>query len=335
MIKIRLQLTLVISLISMQATIAEPLFDDGDPNVRDLGLIAQWFEGEYDNDEQLWVENRSDWWGKADEKHERIHAVHKRINADKVGKYVFYVEEYLDDDRSKVSRQRIVSFVSMKDKPGIIMKLYFIKDAEKYLIAGDSHEEVLANVTLESLFGLDGCDVIFQRNGEEFEGSMADKAWQFGKGDELRYSVHEMIISENEYWRVDRTFLVKDDSFFKGHPNAEPHKLRKVKFYTCDVSFYEKAYYMPSEKDKSYKGLKVHDQGGTAYVLNPVDGKTYFIQLRNKEYPFYDLQESNFFFLRLKEKGAQASTALAFAEPHAKKIGFQINWVSATCKCED
>ncbi len=333
--KLRLQVLLILTLFINQTTFAESLFEYGDPNVRDLGLIAKWFEGEFDNDEQLWVENRSDWWGKPNEKHDRLHTIHKRIKAESIGKFVFYVEEYTNDDKTKVGRQRIVSFESMIDKPGIIMKLYFIKEAEKFLLAADTHNKMLSNVTLDTLFGLDGCDVIFQRNGQQFHGSMVSKACQFGKGNELRYSVHDMVISEGEYWRVDRTFLVKDNSFFKGHPNPEPYKMRKAKFYTCDVSFYEKAYYMPGKKDKSYKSLQVHDQGGTAYVLNPIDGKTYFIQLRNKEYPFYNLEESNFFFLRLKEENAQVSTALAFAEPHAKKIGFQINWVSATCECNN
>lgn len=334
--KLRFLAPLILAIICFHTTIAAPTFDDGDPNVRDLGLLAKWFEGEYDNDEQLWVEARQDWWGKADEKHGRMHAIHKRIKADSIGKYVFYIEEYMDDDPTNVGRQRIVSFESLGEKKqGIVMKLYFLKDATKYLMASETHKTMLENVTMESLFGLDGCDVIFQRVGQQFQGSMGDKACQFGKGDELRYSVHDMTISEGEYWRVDRTFLVKDNSFWKGHPNAEPHKMRKAKIYTCDVSFYEKAYYLPGEKDKSYKGLKVHDQGGTAYLLNPVDGKTYFVQLRNKQYPFYDLEDSDFFFLRFKEKGAQASTALAFAAPGATKVGFQINWASATCECEE
>lgn len=327
---------LIFCLLCFQTTIVASTFDDADPNVRDLGLLAKWFVGEYDNDEQLWVEARKDWWGKANEKHGRVHAIHKRIKADNIGKYVFYIEEYMDDNPTKVGRQRIISFESLGEKkPGIVMKIYFLKDAPKYLLSAETHQTMLENLTMDVLFGLDGCNVIFQRNGQQFHGSMVAKACQFGEGNELRYSVHDMVISESEYWRVDRTFLVKDDSFWKGHPNAEPHKMRKVKFYTCDVSFYEKAYYLPGENDKSYKGLRVHDQGGTVYVLNPVDGKTYFVQLRNKEYPFYDLEDSDFFFLRFKEKGAQASTALAFAEPGAKKIGFQMNWASAVCECEE
>ncbi len=305
-----------------------------DPNVRDLQLLTKWFEGAFDNDEQIWVEGRSDWWGTADEKHDQIHAVHKRIKADSIGPYVFYIEEYVNNDPEQVGRQRIVSFHSEGETPGIRMKIYFLKDAKKYLLASETHAQLIQNVSLTSLFGLDGCDVIFQRVGDQYHGSMAEKACQFGEGDKRRYSVHDMIVSEKQYWRVDRTFLTSDDSFYKGHPNAEPHKMRKVNFYNCEVSFYEKAYYLPGEKDKKYKNLRVHDQGGTAYVENPVDGKTYFIQLRNKEYPFYALEDADFFFLRLKEKGQQESVALGFAEPKAKTIGFQMNWASAICECE-
>ncbi len=328
---------ILLAICSLQLTIASPniIFDLGDPNTRDLEVLANWFEGEFDNDDQMWVEARGDWWGKENEKHQQMHAIHKRVKADSIGNFVFYVEEYLDNDQTKISRQRLVSFHSLKEKPGIAMKIYFLKDASKYALDSDTHQTMMNTISKKNLFGLDGCDVIFQRKGEQYHGSMESKACQFGKGKEKRYSVHDIILSEKQYWRVDRTFLVKDDSFHKGHPNAEPHKMKKVKYYTCDVSFFKTAYYVPSEKDKSFKNLKVHNQGGKASMVNPINGKTYYIQLRDKEYPFYKLEDSNFFFLRLKEEGQKASVALAFAEPKAKKIGFQLGWVSAVCECEE
>ncbi len=333
--KKKFRLLIICSITGMLQCLGMAMDPPADPNLRDLQLLAQWFEGEFDNDEQLWVENRSDWQGNPEEKHDRVHAMHKKVTADSIGNYIFYVEEFINDDPNKISRQRLISFESAVDTLGIIMKIYFLKDTAKYALGASSHQQAISNISKNDLFGLDGCDVIFQRVGDQFHGSMKDRACQFGKGDELRYSVHNLIISKEQYWRVDRTFLVKDNSFWKGHPNNEPHKMRRVNFYTCDVSFYEKAYYLPSEKDRKYDGLRVHDQGGTAVVENPIDGKTYFIQLRNKQYPFYPLEDSNFFFLRFKEQGAKASTALAFGEPMAKTIGFQMNWASAVCKCEE
>ncbi|MEN0050131.1 MAG: chromophore lyase CpcT/CpeT [Bacteroidota bacterium] len=304
-----------------------------DPNARDLVKLTQWFEGEFDNDSQIWYENRYSWKGNPEERHHRIHTFHKKIDFSELGDHVFYVEEYIDDDPTKIARQRIVSFSSEAPETKIRMSIYFLKGAKKY-VGAYAETELFEGISKEDLFGVDGCDVFFTRQGEQYHGSMKSKACQFGEGDLERYSVHDMIISENQYWRVDRTFLTKDDSFHKGHPTAEPHKMRKAKHYSCDVSFHEKAYYIPSDKDKKYKGTLIHDQGGMAWFENPIDEKTYGVQLRQKEYPFYE-DGSDFFMLRFIEKGQKASTVIVTGEPHTKKISFQMGWASAACYLKD
>ncbi len=303
---------------------------NNDPNARDLVLLTKWFEGAFDNDSQIWFENRRNWAGKEEEKHERIHAVHKRINAKDIGDYVFYIEEFTGEDSTNITRQRIISFKSNAPEETIEMELYFIQDSKKYLGAYQT-PEVFKGLKKEDLFGLDGCNVFFKRKGEQYHGSMKDKTCQFGKDDLKRYSVHDMIISENQYWRVDRTFLVKDDSFHKGHPNNIPHKMRKANYYSCNIAFHEKAYYLPSEKDKKFNNILIHNQGGLKWFKNPIDGKTYAIQLREKQYPFYK-EGSDFFMMRFKEKGQLASKTIILSEPNPKKIGFQMGWASCICE---
>ena len=46
-------LLLLFLLGSIASTVAQ-----SDPNVRDLLLLVKWFEGEFDNDSQLWYEGR-------------------------------------------------------------------------------------------------------------------------------------------------------------------------------------------------------------------------------------------------------------------------------------
>lgn len=304
-----------------------------DPNARDLVLLSKWFEGEFDNDSQNWFENRGSWTGKDEEKHERIHAIHIRIDAPEIGEYVFYIEEYNGGDSTNVGRQRIVSFISNGPEETIEMELYFLKEAKKYLGAYRK-PEVFQGYKKADLFGLDGCNVFFTRKGEQYHGSMKDKACQFGEGDLLRYSVHDMIISKNQYWRVDRTFLVKNNAFHKGHPNDTPHKMRKVNYYTCNIAFHEKAYYIPSEKDKRYNHVRIHNQGGKKWFENPITGKMYAIQLREKQYPFYK-EGSDFFMMRFIEKGELASKAIIISAPDPKKTGFQMGWASCLCEKEE
>ncbi len=324
--KILLLSFLLVSSNSLQA-------QKSDPNARDLVLLSNWFSGEFDNDSQIWFENRGSWAGKDTEKHERIHAIHTRIDAPEIGEYVFYIEEYTGEDSTNVGRQRVVSFVSKAPEELIEMELYFLKEAKQFLGAYQS-PELLKGIGKEDLFGLDGCNVIFTREGEQYHGSMKDKACQFGEGDLKRYSVHDMIISENQYWRVDRTFLVNNDQFHKGHPNDIPHKMRKVSYYSCDIAFHEKAYYMPSDKDKRYNNVRIHNQGGKKWFENPITGKMYAIQLREKQYPFYK-EGSDFFMLRFIEKDQIASKAIIFAAPNPEKTGFQMGWASCVCEKEN
>ncbi len=306
------------------------LFAQNDPNARDILILVDWFEGEFDNDSQIWFEGRMGIAEDAPERHGQMHTTHTRIKNSSLGEHVFYVEEYIDNDTTKISRQRIVSFKSLAPKSGIEMAIHFLRDSKKY-IGSHRTPDLLQKLTEEDLFGLDGCNVIFQRIGEQYEGHMKEKACQFGEGDLKRYSVHDMIISKNQYWRVDRSFLVKNDAFHAGHPTDEPHKMRKATTYSCDVNFYEKSYAEPHENDIAYKNLRVHSQGGFAWVTYPKNGKRYGVQLREKEYPFYD-NGSDFFMLRFIEEGAKRSTILVTAEPGIKKISFNNGWASCACK---
>jgi len=316
--------------ICLQLVVVSKISANVDPHVRDLKILVKWFEGEFDNDSQIWLEGRRDWQGNSEEKHQRMHAIHTKIENEKIGKHVFYVEEYVDDDVTNITRQRVVSFKTDPEAQGIRMKIYFLKNQKQYVHA-HQNMDLLNQIDENQLTTLDGCDVIFKRVGEQYHGSMADKACQFGEGALKRYSVHDMIISENQYWRVDRTFLVKNNQFHKGHPNDEPHKMRKASKYVCDVSFHEKAYYLPSDKDKHYKEVIIHNQGGIQWLDNPIKGKKYGVQLREKEYPFYE-EGSDFFMLRFIEEGKKASEVIVTAEPGVKKISFSIGWASAACK---
>lgn len=312
---------------------SKQLIAQSDPNARDLVKLTEWFEGEFDNDSQVWYENRYSWKGNPEERHNRMHSIHTKIDAPALGKNVFYVEEFLDGDPTKISRQRIVSFTSNAPETSMTMTIYFLKEAKKY-VGAHKQSEILKGIGETDLFGVDGCDVIFQREGEQYHGSMLPKACVFGESKLRRYSVHDIIISENQYWRIDRTFLLENDQFHKGHPTPEPHKMRKAKFYNCDIAYYEKAYYMPSDKDQKFKSIKIHNQGGMEWFENKIDGKKYGFQIRDKQYPFYE-DGSDFTMLRFIQEGEKASKLIIIADPEAKTLSFQMGWASASCKLED
>lgn len=301
-----------------------------DPYARDLVLISEYYTGEFDNDSQLWFQGRSDWPGIEEEKHVRLHATHTRLDAPEIGPYTFYVEEFINDDPAEIIRQRVTSFHSDVEKGGIVMKLFFLKDSKEFVNAHLDPAKMGKLKTAE-MFELDGCDVIFKREADQFFGKMGDKECQFGEGEERRYSVHDIHLSATKYWRKDQIFLVENDEMYSGNKQNIPHKMRKAASYSCDVSFTEKGYYDPSGNDKKYKNVIIHNQGGSASFHNPITDKTYILQLREKEYPFY-AEGSDFFMMRFIEEDAKRSDVIVTAEPNISKISFSLGWSSAICQ---
>jgi len=75
---------------------------------RDFQTFLEWFPGVYDNQEQVYFEEQLG--VPEDERHERIHHTFAPVNLPAFGDHVFYVQQYLDDDPTKIYRQRIYVF---------------------------------------------------------------------------------------------------------------------------------------------------------------------------------------------------------------------------------
>ena len=97
--------------------------DDMDPNARDLLILTDWFEGEFDNEEQRWFYTRNG--GEGEPPHLRIHAIHKRLDLPRIGEHVFYLQHHINDDPTDISRQRIAVFISEPEDQSIRMKQGF------------------------------------------------------------------------------------------------------------------------------------------------------------------------------------------------------------------
>ncbi len=303
-------------------------FSEPNPLARDLIKLTDAFEGQFDNEAQVWFENDWRWKGDDAHKHRRNHAVHVRVEAPQFGEYVFYVEEYSDDDINKIWRQRIASF-DIDSNRGLRMRLYFIKDAEKYTASNAA--ELIAKLPKDSASNLPECDVWFARLGEQYHGSMDDKTCVFGEGDKRRYSQHDIILSENQYWRIDKTWLLSNGELHAGEKSSEHFKMRRANIYTCEVRVPAVSYIQPDPKDAVFKDLILHSQGGKAEFVSPKDGKTYYLQLREKEYPYYKTG-ADFFLFRIREVGAKLSLVTVTTEPKPRKLSANVGSMLAFCE---
>lgn len=296
---------------------------EADPNARDLVILSDWFEGEFDNEEQLWFERDPRSATPEEDRHQRVHTIHERMNAPQFGEHVFYVEEYINHDPSDIIRQRIVIFESNAESNQIRMRQGFFADAGALVGAHNSPDKFEA-LTADGVFFMDTCDVFWNRVADQFEGKMEDKACVFGNDAEKRYSVHNLTLSANKYWRDDLTYLVADDTFFRGTKPGHPTRMRRADRLICDLTF------RSEDSTQAINDVPIHTQGGTIDVVRESDDTPITLMIRQKEYPYYS-ERPDFMFFSVRETGEYRSIAYAVTDTDARRIGINTAGIGAHC----
>ncbi len=310
------------ALILMGVVGAPALADDAEnPFTRDLKIISQWFEGEFDNSEQLWFHQRSRAEG---DPPVRIHATHQRLSDSPFGDYAFYVEEYRDNDPAQLYRQRLVTFQADLAAGAIRVKQGFFKDANA-VRGGVGATSELTGVTVEDVSFIDECDVFLRREADQFKGEMKAKACVFGDGDERRYAVHQWVLSETKFWRVDATYLKSNDEFFRGTKPGTSTEMRRAQSFDCDVYFYA-----DGEAPQVVEDLRLHNQGGIASAVRARDQQAFDVLLRAKEYPYYG-SRPDFMYYSIRRSGEDRSIAFGVADAQSRQFGLNQGDLAVFC----
>ena len=322
------QMAASLALIGSSAFIASAA-DNADPFTRDLIILTDWFEGEFDNSEQLWFENFEAAGVPEEERADRLHTTHIRIDLPEFGENVFYVEEYAENDPSEIIRQRLVTFESDLEEHAIRMKQGFFKGGDRFYGGKNLDAITLADVSF-----LDTCDVFWKRRAGQYEGKMKPKKCVFGEGEKRRYSVHDLTLSETKYWRTDSTYLVSDDSFYKGNLPGQASEMRRANRFTCDVTFRPGDPNMSLEEFRAntqeVKGLSIHSEGGEFEVVRESDGAKFTYLMREKEYPFY-ADRPEFIYFSVKKEGANRSSGFTVSDIDSRRLGGQFGGIGFHC----
>jgi len=295
-----------------------------DPNARDLLILTDWFEGEFDNDEQRRYFARGG--GEGEPPHRRIHAIPTRLDLSAIGEHVFHIQHYLDDDPSQVSRLRIGIFTSEPDQNRIRMRQGFYKDTDR---ARDAHTNraKLSGMTADDIFFVDGCDLYWVRAGQDhYVANMEPKACTFGEGALHRYSVHTWTLSATGLWLVDSSFLLSDDSLHVGLPVDQPFRMRRADIFQCEVSFLGTDGRIP----RKISGIRLHDQGGLAWLEADEDGDVYGLRLSDTEFPFYS-ERPDYLWLSFRKQGQARQVGYGLADVDSRRVGFGLGWVTGHC----
>jgi hypothetical protein len=289
-----------------------------------------WFGGVWDNQEQVWFETEGRAQVPAAERHARIHAVHRRVDLPAFGRYVFYVEEYRDDDASRVSGQRLVAFESARGR-GVLMRVGTFADPAAVRGAQDEPAK-LAGLRADEVRWAPGCDVYWRAEADQYAGEQRGTACESGAGAARRYSQQDLVLSAAKYWRLERTFESATGRLAAGEPAVtDPLRLNRARLFDCAVNVYGSGYLAgPSPDDEHLEHQRIHSQGGTIRFQRKSDGRSYQLRLRDKEYPYYETR-SDFMFLSVRE-GDGPFIAYSLHDPGASFIGFNLGWLSVACE---
>lgn len=266
----------------------------------DLEVLASWFAGEFDNRQQAQSELPVlDSIPELD-RHRRTHVTHARLDVAQLGNHVFYIEEYIHDDPSQISRQRVVLFQVDEEANAIRMRLGMLRNEKNFLGAGQDVSK-FADLKKEDIYFMEDlipgtkCDVFWKRKAGQFEGAMLDKACKFPATKRVSrdtYNLHELYLSENQYWRFDAGFFVDDNTRMIGVPRDKPYKMSRADRFAC------KGYdSLPGNPPLTAGAanmkpvvFSIHTQGGWATVPVPSGNGMLRVSLDTRRHPLLNGQ---------------------------------------------
>ncbi len=291
---------------------------------RDMRTFLEWFPGVYDNQEQVYFQEELG--VPEDERHERIHHTFAPVELAAFGEHVFYVQQYLDDDPTKIYRQRIYVFTADYEEQAIRLSIHTPNDVESLV---DAHLDptLLDGLTPEQTRNMPGCDVFWRRQANQFVGDMKPGACSFvSRRSGKRIIIDDdLLLTENEIWISDRA-EDEDGNYVFGNKAGVHHKNLKARRFVCWIAAQER-----NGEDWTFKNdLEIWDQGGSIWIdTDEDDSQTIGIKMRNVHWPTG--ANRNSLVLYAYRKGEDRAASYVWGEPEATRLAMNLRWMQASC----
>lgn len=290
----------------------------------DLALMMQWFEGEFNNFQQVWKEKED---SIAQElRHEHIHSIFAKVDMPKIGKNTFFVKQYMDGDTNNIYRQRVYNFHVNEEEKAIQLDIYSFKtpaDEKKYRQA-DKKPTLLTNLSSEDFRNLPGCAVYWKKQDDHFIGFMKEKACHFTSrrsGKEI-YITDSLMLSQDDIWIRDEAYDAEGNYVF-GNKAGIHHKLKRCRYFKGWIAVEKEP---KSNEYYLMRNIRLHDQGHKIQLIDKSGEATkYFVELSEVIY------RSGIDVLKLAvyEEGKKKSLCYVWTNVEAKRIGINMRTITA------
>jgi hypothetical protein len=303
------------------------------PLDKDLRLFLEYFEGEFNNHNQVNFETNDflDEQVPEEARHPWHHHTIRRVDAPAFGEYVFFSQINEEGPDGAVVRQR-VHVLEPDHASGTIRQRFFAIEAGQEGVDYPLDPAALAALSPESLRGYpDGCQIVWRRQADQFRGEIAkgDCEVVSRRSGKTLYIYAEMVLSERESWHLEGGTDENFNPIF-GAPGNVPYKLRRASYFSCWVAFLK-----DEENDDwdSFRDVRIHDQGGIAeFTTTHAEPREYRLQLMQTIFPagtWSDVLE-----LFVYEKGNEKALSYTWTAIDSERIGINLRWMQAGCAVE-
>jgi len=295
----------------------------------DMDRFLSWFEGEFDNNEQVW-QQASDGIAEGD-RHEHIHHIFKPVEAPGLGERIFFVKQYLNGDYEEVYRQRIYSFTRDEAESAIRLAIYTFNDEAPYRYA-DQDPSVLLDVQPEDFRNSPGCDVFWTFHEDHYVGKMKkDACFYFSKrlGKNI-YISDTLKLTEDMIWIGDKAFDEEGNKIFG---RDERHANRKVRYFKGWAGVRNDKFMDDGDDSQAFiPNLRLHNEGQKVPLVTE-DGEDtgYTVELARLTY-----QNTRVAVLKLAliHTATGETFTYTWTNPGAERIGINLRWLQVGLTAE-
>jgi len=290
---------------------------------KDFALMMAWFPGVYDNQEQVYFEDEQNLAGTL--RHSRVHTVLEPVDLPRFGAHVFYLQQYVNDDPAQINRQRLYVLNPDYERNAVRMQIYTFNEAKLLVDAHLGHTQ-LAQLTMDQVQRVPGCDVLWRRKANQFLGRTQRHACTNALAKDVGYTTinHYFLLTEDALWISDQALDENDNAVTDQRANI-PFKHRKARQFECWMTATQR------DGDRTFRrGLTLHDQGGMIWMKTEEENAQQVgIKLRNVRWPYGRNRPSLVLYAHKPDQDRAVS--YAWADPGAQRIGINLRWMQASC----
>lgn len=300
---------------------------------KDMRLLMEYFPGRYDNDLQVYFDGELN--TPEIERNGRIHSIFAPVTLPAFGPNMFYVEQYSDNNPSKVYRQRLYRFSIDVAEKAIKLEIFAPSLAQAAAIKGAYQDATkLADLNPNNMTLYPGCEVYWRRQEQQFIGSMKPdtcrvKSQRSGK----TLVITDSLVLSNRSLSILDQAVDESGAYVYGNKANVPHKLNKARAFTCWTSVLRGAKHGDTgigAESWTFERGWIHDQGGElAIKTDETPTREFYLRLRLAEWPYGTNRPS--LTLYVHEKGNPRAVSYSWADEGANRVGINLRWLQASC----